>query len=148
MSGFEQYEEEQAMEVEALEAILMDELEVVSATSPREYHVKLVPHPSDDGENHGKHGGVVGYIEQTRYHRGVGVGPASITLCHAVPTACAEDDEAINNVFSARGFRVGKLSAVLGQSLHIPSHPPSSQWECVCRSRYPRPTPKWFLRSA
>lgn len=56
MSGFATgwHEDEQAMEAEALEAILMDDVEIVSASSPREFHVQCVPHPNGDGENHGK----------------------------------------------------------------------------------------------
>lgn len=56
MSGFATgwHEEEQAMEAETLEAILMDDVEITSRTSPREYQIKCIPHPNGEGENHGE----------------------------------------------------------------------------------------------
>jgi hypothetical protein len=51
MSGFE---EEQAMEAEALEAIFADDVTIVSAATPRQYEVHCVPHPNGEDDNHGK----------------------------------------------------------------------------------------------
>lgn len=42
------------MEAETLEAILMDDVEITSRTSPREYQIKCIPHPNGEGENHGE----------------------------------------------------------------------------------------------
>ena len=47
------YEEEQSMEIEALQSIYMEDFEEVSA-SPHEFIVHLVPSPGADEENHGK----------------------------------------------------------------------------------------------
>jgi len=47
-------EEEQVLEAEALEAIMADDLEVMSSVAPRQYRIKCVPYPSGEGDNHGK----------------------------------------------------------------------------------------------
>jgi len=48
----QQYDEEQAMEGESLECILMDDLEVLSATTPRQYKVRVLPFVNGEGENY------------------------------------------------------------------------------------------------
>lgn len=48
----QQYDEEQAMEGESLECILMDDLEVLSSTTPRQYKVRVLPFVNGEGENH------------------------------------------------------------------------------------------------
>ncbi len=40
------------MEAESLECILMDDLEVLSATIPRQYKVRVLPYVNGEGENH------------------------------------------------------------------------------------------------
>ncbi|EWM28230.1 Ubiquitin-conjugating enzyme/RWD [Nannochloropsis gaditana] len=47
-----QCEEEQALEAESLECILMDDLEVLSASVPRQYRVRVVPYVNGEGENY------------------------------------------------------------------------------------------------
>lgn len=46
------YEEEQTMEIESLECILMDDLEILSSTPPRQYRVKVLPYANGEGDNH------------------------------------------------------------------------------------------------
>jgi hypothetical protein len=48
----QQYDEEQTMEGESLECILMDDLEVLSSTTPRQYKVRVLPFVNGEGENH------------------------------------------------------------------------------------------------
>ena len=48
----QQYDEEQTMEGESLECILMDDLEVLSSTTPRQYKVRVLPFVNGECENH------------------------------------------------------------------------------------------------
>lgn len=52
----EDQEEEQAMEIEALEAIFLEDCEVVSPVAPREVNITIYPIPGDDNDSENKVG--------------------------------------------------------------------------------------------
>ena len=69
-------EEEQAMEAEALEAIMADDLEVVSDAAPRQYRIKVVPYPSGEGDNHGEDHSIIHFCSSCQ--------PQVATLSHSL----------------------------------------------------------------